>query len=92
VLDGDRLPTIDTPRLRLRWLTGDDVPALFEIFSDPEVMAYWSSPPLEDVAAAETLLEHIHGHFRAKTLFQWGVARREDDRVIGTCTLHALTG
>ncbi|HYC88930.1 MAG TPA: GNAT family N-acetyltransferase [Thermoanaerobaculia bacterium] len=91
VISGDRLPTIDTPRLRLRWLTADDVPALFEIFGHPEVMAYWSSPPLENMAAAEALLADIHGYFQAKTLFQWGIARREDDRVIGTCTLHALS-
>jgi RimJ/RimL family protein N-acetyltransferase len=91
MIDADRLPTVDTPRLRLRWLTPHDVPALFAIFSDPEVMAYWSSAPLENTKAAEKLLEDIHVHFRDKTLFQWGIARREDDEVIGTCTLHALS-
>ncbi|HEX6098824.1 MAG TPA: GNAT family N-acetyltransferase [Thermoanaerobaculia bacterium] len=91
MINGDRLPTITAPRLRLRWLTADDVPSLFAIFGDSEVMAYWSSPPLQDLAAAETLLADIHAHFAAKTLFQWGVARREDDLVIGTCTLHALS-
>ena len=91
MIPGPHLPPIDTPRLRLRWLTADDIPSLFAIFSDPEVMAYWSSPPLEDNNAAARLLEEIHEHFAKKTLFQWGVARREDDAVIGTCTLHALS-
>lgn len=90
MIDGDRLPTITTPRLRLRWLTADDVPALFAIFSDPEVTAYWSSPPLEDEKAAARLLAEIHQFFAAKTLFQWGIARREDGAVIGTCTLSSL--
>lgn len=84
------LPTLTTPRLRIRWLTADDVPALFEIFSDPEVMAYWSSPPLADRGAAEKLLAEIHELAAAGTLFQWGIARREDDSVIGTCTLAAI--
>lgn len=84
------LPTLTTPRLRIRWLTADDVPTLFEIFSDPEVMAYWSSPPLADRSAAEKLLAEIHELAAAGTLFQWGIARREDDAVIGTCTLSSL--
>lgn len=91
MIDGAHLPTIDIPRLRLRWLTAHDIPALYAIFSDPEVMAYWSSPPLEDSKAAEKLLEEIHAHFQSKTLFQWGIAKREDDQIIGTCTLHALS-
>ena len=88
--DSDRLPTIPTPRLLLRWLTERDVDALFAVFSDPEVMRYWSSPPLPSTEAARRLLEEIHEYFRQQTLFQWGIARREDDRVIGTCTLFHL--
>lgn len=41
-------------------------------------------------AEARSLLDEIHACFAAKSLFQWGVARREDDRVIGTCTLYHL--
>jgi RimJ/RimL family protein N-acetyltransferase len=88
--DADRLPTIPTPRLLLRWLTERDVDALFTVFSHPEVMRFWSSPPLPDTEAARGLLEHIHESFHQQTLFQWGIARREDDLVIGTCTLFHL--
>ena len=49
-------------------------------------MRYWSSLPLEDRPAAVGLLAEIHDYFRRKELFQWGVALREDDRVVGTCT------
>lgn len=91
MFDGSQLPTIPTPRLRLRWLTAEDVPALYEIFSDSEAMKYWSSPPLPDIAAAAALLSDIHGQFAAGTLYQWGIASRSDDRVIGTCTLAAVS-
>lgn len=87
---GERLPALGAARVGLRWLETADVPALFEVFSDPEVMQYWSSTPLVDLAAASGLLRHIHDHFAARTLFQWGIARRADDRVIGTCTLFNL--
>jgi [ribosomal protein S5]-alanine N-acetyltransferase len=89
MIDGDRLPTLLAPRVALRWLTEGDVDALFAIFSHPEVMRYWSSPPV-DREGARHLLEHIHDAFRRRALFQWGLARREDDLVIGTCTLLNL--
>jgi RimJ/RimL family protein N-acetyltransferase len=87
VIEGDRLPTLEARRVLLRWLDDGDVAALYAIFADPEVMRYWSAPPLGDVEDAGRLLDEIRRHFREKTLFQWGVARREDDRVVGTCTL-----
>lgn len=86
----DRLPTLDAERVRLRWLTEADVPALFEIFSDREVARYWSSPALTDPAGAETLVNEIHDYFRQGTLFQWGVADRETDAILGTCTLASI--
>jgi ribosomal-protein-alanine N-acetyltransferase len=86
----DEMPRIDGGRVRLRPLVEEDVPALFEIFSDPEVMRFWSSPPLDDIAAAHALLADIHRHFEAKTLFQWGVVRLDDDRVIGTTTIFQI--
>lgn len=82
------LPTLRAARVQLRALRDDDVPALFEIFGDPEAMRYWSAPPLRDRDAARSLLAEIHAHARARTLFQWGIASLDDDRAIGTTTLY----
>ena len=87
---GDSLPTIVAGRVRLRWLEEGDVPALYEIFRDPEVMRYWSRPPYADVAEARALLEQIHGCFREGSLFEWGLCLQDDPRVIGTATLSHL--
>lgn len=54
-------------------------------------MKYWSRPPFTDLDEAKAFLAEIHDSFASGTLYQWGVARREDDRVIGTCTLFAIT-
>ncbi len=81
------MPRIDGGRVRLRPLVDADVPALFAIFGDREVMRYWSSPALSSIAAARELLDDIHRQFATKTLFQWGVTRADDDRVIGTTTI-----
>ena len=83
-------PVLDTPRLRLRPLAVADVPALFAIFNDQETMRYWTTPAMTDIAEAEALLRDIESHAKAETRFQWGIARREDDLVIGTCTLFRI--
>ncbi|PTL81257.1 GNAT family N-acetyltransferase [Vitiosangium sp. GDMCC 1.1324] len=84
------LPTLETSRLRLRWLTEADIPALYELFSHPEVTRYWSWAAYTERAQAEKLLRNIHRLFAERSLFNWGIARREDDRVVGTCTLSDL--
>ena len=87
---GSVLPTLKGRRIKIRWLSETDVPALFTIFSDPEVTRYWSHPPMRQRADAEKLLAKIRVFFRQQTLYQWGIARLDDDAVIGTCTLARL--
>jgi RimJ/RimL family protein N-acetyltransferase len=86
----DRLPTIITPRLQLRWLEHEDIAALWDVFSDPEVCRYWSHPAMTDRSAATALRDEIVHCFAKRTLFQWGIAERATNRVVGTCTLAGL--
>jgi RimJ/RimL family protein N-acetyltransferase len=90
MIEGDALPTLDAPRVRLRWLTGRDVDALFAIFSDEVMMRYWSTPPMKEHAEAEEYLARIHSGFANKSLFQWGVERKGDGELLGTCTLFSI--
>ena len=87
---GERLPTLAAERVSLRWLTAADVPDLYAVFSDPEVMRYWSTVPFANLAEAEDYLRSIHDLFAQRSLFQWGIAHAADARVIGTCTLYRL--
>jgi [ribosomal protein S5]-alanine N-acetyltransferase len=91
---GTVLPTITAQRVRLRWLTADDIPALYSIFGDPQVMRYWSHPALQEIAAAADYLADIHECFKNRTLFQWGlelISPNDGAQVIGTCTLAQLS-
>lgn len=90
MIDGDRLPTLDAPRVRLRWVTADDVDAIYAVFSDRRMMRYWSSAAMTGRQEAENYVARIHEGFQAKSLFQWGVERKEDGLVLGTCTLFNL--
>ena len=87
----DRLPTLDTPRLRLRWLTPADDAHLLEVFGDFEVCRYTARAVLTDLAGATALRHEIEDRFAERSLLQWGLARRIDDRVIGTLTLFGFS-
>ncbi|HOV58246.1 MAG TPA: GNAT family protein [Rhodanobacteraceae bacterium] len=84
------LPVIESARLRLRELRVEDADALFALFSDPEVMRYWSRGPWTERAEA---LEHIErmNHGRAEVEFYpWAIARLEDDGLVGTASLFEI--
>ncbi|MFT3897958.1 MAG: GNAT family N-acetyltransferase [Thermomonas sp.] len=79
------------PRLRgkrtcLRGPTPDDIDDLFALFSDPEVMRYWSRAPMRDRGEAEGLIGEMLEAFERRELINW-VITGSDDRAVGTCTL-----
>jgi [ribosomal protein S5]-alanine N-acetyltransferase len=91
---GSDLPRLGGGRVELRGLAAGDAPAIFEIFGDPEVMRFWSAPPLIGVAAAADMIERIQAGFRERRYFQWGIAARDTGEMpgelLGTCTLYQL--
>jgi len=84
------LPTIVADRVRLRWIEDADEAALYTMFSDPEVMRYWSSLPLRGQDEARRLVAEIHEGFDHRRFLQWGIARQDDNQLIGTATLFYL--
>jgi ribosomal-protein-alanine N-acetyltransferase len=86
-MDWQSLPTLDTNRLILRWITVDDVDDFYAIYSDPEVMRYWSTPPLPNKDAASKLIAEIHEGFGQRQLLKWGMALRGNNTLIGSVTL-----
>ena len=89
-LNSETLPIITTPRVVLRWISEDDIDSLYEIFSNPQVMRYWSTPPLANREAAAQLQREIADGNQSNTMFKWGLALRDSNTVIGTTTLFNL--
>ena len=75
----------------MRWASEDDVDALYEIFSDPRVMRYWSSGPLPNREAAAVMQREIAQHNLSDTQMKWGLALRDTNKLIGTVTLFNLS-
>jgi RimJ/RimL family protein N-acetyltransferase len=82
------LPTLRGANVLLRWLTADDLDALHQIFSDPEVARYLAIPRQESRADTERFLDGIHEGYRTSSLYQWGIEHA--GRVVGTCTLGGI--
>src|SRR5215207_8567807 len=90
-MDSKTLPNITTARLLLRWIAEDDTDALYDVFSDPQVMRYWSTPPLSGRDAAAKLQREIAAGNENDAMLKWGVALRDSNHVIGTTTLFNLS-
>lgn len=79
--------TLTTPRLVLRPLQAADAAALFAIFSDPQVMQYWNTPPWDAEAVAQ---DYIHTEQQAMSEGQrltLAIVDRESAELIGKCLL-----
>jgi RimJ/RimL family protein N-acetyltransferase len=84
------VPTIEAERVRLRWIEESDIEELYAIFSDPRVMRYWSTPPLQNRDEAIALLREIQTSNRQGSILKWGVALKPNDNLIGTVTLFNM--
>ena len=89
-MDWQRIPTINAARVSLRPFIENDKDSIYAIYSDPEVMRYWGSLPMKDPLEAKDFLAEILEDLRSRRCIQWGIARRTDDRVIGTIAFFYL--
>jgi RimJ/RimL family protein N-acetyltransferase len=81
---------LETARLWLRPVAPQDAEALFGIFSDRVVMQYWSTPPWTRREQADAMIETEAAGLAAGTSVRLAVVRRDDEVVVGTCSLFSL--
>ena len=89
-MDLKHLPTINTSRLSLRSIRTEDVDDFYDVYSNPQVMRYWSTPPLADKEAARKLINEIQTDVQRHDIMKWGIALGTDDKLIGSVTLFRL--
>ena len=82
--------TLRTARLCLRPLAPADAPALFEAFSDPRVMRYWSTPPWTSIEPAQAMVERDLKAMASGEYIRLGIERAGDAGLLGNCTLFKL--
>lgn len=76
---------VETPRLLLRQLTGDDVDDLALIYADPVVSKFFLSP-LTYVETQQAVQRIING-YKQRGWDLWATIHKADQKVIGRCGL-----
>jgi ribosomal-protein-alanine N-acetyltransferase len=83
--------SLHTPRLLLRPLRAEDAQGLFDIFSDAEVMRYWSTPPWPTIDEAHAMIARDLKAMPAGEYLRFGLEHVDDQTLIGTCTLFSIS-
>jgi RimJ/RimL family protein N-acetyltransferase len=82
---------LETKRLLLRRLVLDDLDALFEFYSDPDVIKYIPDAPRTYEETREELEWFLNGHPKFPELGLWATIYKETGQFIGRCGLLPWT-
>jgi len=80
--------TLTTERLALRWMSAGDAPALYDMFRDPEVTRYWSTPAWTDIALADAFIEQAQADCASGIGLRFAITLRETGEFIGSIKLY----
>ncbi len=80
-----QFPELSTKRLILRKMTRTDVNTLFQIWSDDEVTKYMNMNSFKTIEQAHHMISILNNLYRNKEGIRWGIVRKKDNALIGTC-------
>lgn len=80
-----QFPELSTERLILRKMTKADAKELFQIWSDDEVTKYMNMTSFINMEQTLYMIDFLNNLFKNKEGIRWGIVRKEDNILIGTC-------
>ncbi|WP_139487911.1 GNAT family N-acetyltransferase [Brevibacillus dissolubilis] len=85
-------PTLETERFILREMTAEDAADLYSYYNDPELTKFldWFGP--SSVEHAEELIAYWRQQFEEDTFMRFGIASKEDNKIIGTIPINPVRG
>ncbi len=84
-------PSLETEHLLLRQLTTEDNKAVFNNFSDEDVVKYIMQP-ITTIEAADEFIKAFIDEFTRKEALTWGIVLKSDNACHGTCSLMIKPG
>lgn len=90
ILDLKRLPILETERLRLEPLTPADAAHLFPIMGDPEVMAYWDVPEIDDPDVVAGIVGGQVATMADGKAIYWSMRTLDGGEFMGSCDLSDI--
>lgn len=86
----ERFPELPTDRLHLRRIVASDAEAIFRIWSDERVAGCTDVETFTSPTQAADLIAWLDAQYTAAKGIRWGIVRKTDDELIGTCGFHCL--
>jgi ribosomal-protein-alanine N-acetyltransferase len=86
----EHLAILETERLRLQPLVEADAEQVFPLMDDPEVMAYWDVPEIDDPDVVAQLVRSRVAAMVEGAAVHWSILRLEDGGFVGTCDLSEI--
>lgn len=81
-------PQLETRNLILRRMLATDSNAIFKIFADDEVTRHYDDATFTDIAQAINQIEAWETGFVNRRCIRWGITRKEEIDVIGSCGFY----
>lgn len=83
-------PELETKRLKLRKIVLSDAPSIYDYFSKKEVTQFYDLETFTSKQQAIELIESLLYRYQVRKQIRWGITWKGNDKLIGTCGLHAL--
>jgi len=83
-------PQLESENLIFREVNSQDVEDIFKIYSDPEVAKYDWYYPITTKDEALFIINRYKREFENKEEITWGVARKDDKKILGYCCLGSF--
>jgi len=84
-------PPLTTARLQLRGINQADSEDLYAIYSDMKTLEYWGQDPVQSPAEVWKIIKKNMQYVASGTAILWGIALRDSNRLIGTCTIFRIS-
>lgn len=90
IRETNRLPVLETERLRLTPLTAADSASVFALMGDPETLAHRDRPENDDPDLVAEMVRIQAAENQAGRAAHWGMRPLDDDRLVGLYDLSEI--
>ncbi len=85
-------PTLNTERLLLTELQSTDDTAVFELFSNESVIAYYDLAAFTQIEQAQDLIALFRSRYETESGIRWAIRLKNSGSLIGTCGFNSWSG